>query len=255
MRFLLGRGSWGAIVPHAPVLLPSVSPAFRGRALPAALAHIRERKADVAILISSHGERSGVYSRAFGSLDRMDVPNVRAEAAVDPELAGELAFEWGEPRLDAKWDHGIVVPVALDALPPDVPVIACALEEATGPGKTFSGTRGRAAGALAAAIATFAQRRNVAVIASAHLSAGLTDASPLSKQLGADSLDERILEAIATDVGGLLQIDESSWSHGDPCGRGPLLVLAHLFQNHSGTVHEYDSSQGVGYLVATVDAQ
>jgi hypothetical protein len=255
VRFLLGRGSWGAIVPHAPLLVPEINPAFRDRAVLASLEEVRTRRADVVFLISPHGERSGVYTRGAGDLKRMSIPNSRVTVDVDPELSGEFTFEWGEPRLDAPVDHGIVVPLLLNALPSGVPLIACALEEATGPGKSFSGGRGRAAAALAAAIATFAQRRNVAVIASAHAAAGLGANAPLTERPGADALEDRVLNAVERDVGDLLQIDESSWVRGDPCGRAPLLTLAHLFQNHAGTVHGYDSSQGVGYIVATVDAR
>ena len=255
MRALLGRGSWGAIVPHAPLLAPAINPAFKTRAVLSSLEEIRSKSADVVFLISSHGERDGVYTRATGDLKRMSIPGGRAVLNVDPELTGEFAFEWGQPRLDAPLDHGIVVPALSNAIPEGVPVIACALEETTGPGKTFTGARGRAAAALAATIATFAQRRNVAVIASAHGSAGLAPNAPLTQRPGAEALDERLLDAVENDVGNVLQIDESSWEHGDPCGRGPLLTLSHLFQNHSGTVHGYDSSQGVGYIVATVDAR
>lgn len=255
MRFLLGRGSWGAVVPHAPLLVPEVNPASRDRAIVRSLEEVRSRRADAVFLISSHGERTGVYTRATGDLERMSIPSGRAAAPVEPELTGEFAFEWGEPRLDSPLDHGVVVPLLLKALPPDVPVISCALEETTGPGKSFTGARGRSAAGLAAAIATFAQRRNVAVIASAHGAAGLGANAPLTHQPGAEMLDERILEAFERDIGDLLQIDEASWTHGDPCGRAPLLVLAHLFQNHAGSVHGYDSSQGVGYIVATVDAR
>lgn len=255
MRFLLGLGSWGAIVPHAPLLLPGVNATFSSSELLRSLSHVRERRADVVILISPHGTRSGVYARATGSLDPMGIPGHRAEAPLEPELVGELAFEWGEPRIDAPFDHGIVVPLLLDALPPRTPVVACALEESTGPGKSFSGTRGRAAASLAATIAGFAQRRKVAVIASAHTAAGLAPHGPLGLAPGAEALDRRVLDAIETDLGGLLQIDEPSWEHGDPCGHSALLVLAHLFQDHPGMVHAYDASQGVGYLVATVDAR
>ena len=255
MRLLLGRGSWGAVVPHAPLLVPSINPSGGGRGLAGSLEAVRSRDADVVFLISPHAERQGVYTRRVGDLKRMSIPNARAELTVDPELSGQFAFDWGEPRVDLPLDHGVVVPSLLGALPVGVPVIPCALDETTGPRKSFSGAQGRAAAGLAAAIATFAQRRNVAVIASGHGAAGLGPNAPLTQKPGADALDERILDAIESDLGDLLQIDEASWSHGDPCGRAPLLALAHLFQGHAGTVHGYNSSQGVGYIVATVDAQ
>jgi hypothetical protein len=255
VRFLLGRGSWGAVVPHAPLLVPEVNPASRDRDVVRSLEHVRARAADVIFLISPHGERTGAYTRAVGDLRPMSIPGPRAQLQVDPELTGAFGFEWGEPRLDAPLDHGIVVPRLLEALPSGVPVIACALEESTGPGKSFSGAKGRSSAALAAAIATFAARRNVGVIASGHGAAGLAPHAPLTQRAGADALDERLLDAIGRDFADLLQIDEASWDHGDPCGRGPLLTLAHLFQGHPGEVHAYDAAQGVGYVVATVDAR
>ena len=255
MPLLLGSGSWGAVVPHAPLLVPSINPAGGGRGLAGALEAVRSRDADVVFLVSPHAERQGVYTRAVGDLKRMSIPKARAEFSVDPELSGQFAFEWGEPRVDLPLDHGVVVPSLLGALPIGAPVISCALEETTGPQKSFTGAQGRAAAGLAAAIATFAQGKKVAVIASGHGAAGLGPRAPLTQLPGAEVLDERILDAIESDLGDVLQIDEASWSHGDPCGRGPLLALAHLFQGNAGAVHGYNSTQGVGYIVATVEAQ
>ena len=255
MPFLLDGVAWGAIVPHAPLLVPAVSPGYRGSALLDSLIHVRDRVADAIVVITPHGERTGVLARSGGSLARMGLPRLRADAPADPQLIGELAFEWGEPRLDTAPDHGLVVPLLLDAFPAGVPIIACALEETTGPGKSFSGARGRSAASLAAAIAGFAGRKRIGVVASAHTSAGLAPHAPLTERPGSDAFEERVLQAWENDIGRLLEIDEASWDHADPCGRGPLLVLAHLFQGRTGIVHCHDTSQGVGYLVATDDGR
>jgi hypothetical protein len=251
VRLLLGSGSWGAIVPHAPALIPQVNPSYAGTDLLDSLDAIRSRQAELLVLISPHGTGNGVYTRASGSLRAMSIPKVRADAATDPQYVGELALEWGEPRIERDPDHGIVVPLALHALPPEPPVVACALGSSTGPGDSFSGPQGRAAASLAAAISTFSGKRTVGVVASAHTSAGLSPKGPLTLRPQAEAFEERALAAIATDIGGLLEIDEAAWRAGDPCGRGPLLTLAHLFQGRAFNVHSYDGSSGVGYLVAS----
>lgn len=255
MPFLLDGVAWGAIVPHAPLLVPALGSTQRVPALADALTHIRERTADAIVVISPHGRRTGVLASSGGSLGGMGLPQLRADAAVDPHLIGALAFEWGEPRIDLPPDHGVVVPLLLDAFASDVPIVACTLEETTGPGKSFSGVRGRSAAALAAAIASFAGRKRIGVVASAHTSAGLAAHAPLTLRAGADAFEERLRGAWENDIGRILEIDEASWDHADPCGRGPLLVLAHLFQGKAGAVHAYDASQGVGYVVATVEGR
>jgi hypothetical protein len=251
VRFLLGPGSWGAVVPHAPLLIPDINPAFAESEFLASFASVVERRADLIVLVSGHGERTGVYARSGGSLASMSLPAFVADGEVDPDANRELALEWGEPRLEGEADHGVVVPLLLGALPSDTPIVCCALAETTGPGRSFSGPQGRTAASLAAAIAAFAGRRRVGVIASAHTSAGLAAHGPLTLRPGAQAFEERVLDALASDVGRLLEIDEAAWHAGDPCGRGPLLVLSHLFQGRSLEVHGYDTSTGVGYVVAS----
>jgi hypothetical protein len=232
-------------------LVPDINPSFAETEFLSSFAAVVERSADLVVLVSGHGERTGVYARSGGSLAPMSLPNFVADAEADADANRELALEWGNPRLEGEADHGVVVPLLLGAIPTGASTVCCALDETTGPGKSFSGPQGRSAASLAAAIAAFAGRRRVGVIASAHTSAGLSAQGPLTLRAGAQAFEERLLDALGTDVGRLLEIDEAAWHAGDPCGRGPLLVLAHLFQGRSMEIHGYDASAGVGYVVAT----
>lgn len=249
MQLLLGADSWGAIVPHAPLLIPEVNPGEIGRRVIESLGPIQDRTADLVVLVSPHGNRSGVYSRAGGSLKPMSLPDVTADVPTEFELQWDLVFEWHKERLDAEPDHGIVVPLALNALPSDASVLACAMRETTGPGNAFDEEDARSAEVLARAIASIASERTVAVIASAHTSAALSDRAPLTRRPEAEKFEDRLLSTLERDLAGIVELE--GWEAGDPCGRGPLLVLAHLFGGRGLETHAYDSSTGVGYLVAS----
>ncbi|MGH2735768.1 MAG: hypothetical protein ACRDKZ_09315, partial [Actinomycetota bacterium] len=92
------RSVRGAIVPHAPVLLPEVStlPAEETEDLRAAVASL-ELETPTVVVISPHGSRSGVYRTAGGSLNGFGMPDVGVERATDDRLCETLAGAWGRP--------------------------------------------------------------------------------------------------------------------------------------------------------------
>ena len=170
-------------------------------------------------------------------------------------MSTALAEAWDVPEIDGS-DHGVIVPLLLDALPA-VPVVACTLKGWTG-NSTSAGTEGDPGGSMASAtrladaIVSLAADRSVLVVASADSSAALSPRAPLSERVEGPRLDERILGALRSDPGGLLEISVSEWAAGGACGAGPLTLFGRLFAGRSCAVLAYEAPVGVGYLVAHV---
>ena len=199
------------------------------------------------VVVSPHGRGSGVYRAATGSLDSLGIAGIRIENEPAP-TAKELAQGW-KGWLEGEADFGVAVPL-VTAGTGDGEVVACAFGEATGPYASDVGDANGLASALVSAIGTVAESRRVGVIASGHTSAALSARAPLTERPGARELDDRIVAALAESPVALLDVDESAWAAGDPCGRLPLLLLAHLFGHRGGNVVARASPFGVGYVAA-----
>lgn len=247
----------GAIVPHAPLL--AVGANSDGipdaiRTIGTALEHIRSIECDVVVLVGPHGASDGVYPEAAGSLGGFGVPHLSV-AAPGSELSSALAASWAVPEIYAH-DHGVVVPLLLDALPP-VPVVACTLKDWTGSstipgGHIDAGASIASAARLGDAIASLPEDLAVLVVASAHTSAALSPRAPLTERDAGARLDGRILEALRSDPGRLLDISHQEWAAGGACGAGPLSLFGRLFAGRPAEVLAYEAPVGVGYLVARV---
>lgn len=226
------------MVPHAPLLLAEVA----GEARAAAGAPVREAVAsidlgdvDVVVIASPHGRATGVYASPAGDLDGFGPKGIGAVPPADPALAVQLAEAWGRPLLLEEADHGVVVPLRL--LPVlDVPVVAVAFEEGAG-----------ADGARALA-ATLSGRR-VAFVASANLSAGLDERSPLPSLDGAAAADDAVLSALRERPGELADLGPVLERAGS-CAGAPLTAFGVLFGRRPCDVLAYEHPFGVGYAVA-----
>lgn len=253
MRFLLESGSWAALVPHAPLLLPRINEDLRFPELHGALSHVRDRHADLVVLVSPHGSAGGVYD-GYGSLATLGINGYETDLHADPRWSRGLQDLTGFPALPGPADHGITVPVLLDAIP-DAPLVCCALEETTGPGRAFTPDTEAAAERLVQAIVKIAADRRVGVILSAHTSASLSPRAPLTDSAEGHSFEEEFRRRFDDDVQSLANLDGGFVAAADPCGRSLFAVLTGLLPaGVGGNVHAYDDSTGVGYLVATVDA-
>lgn len=227
----------GAIVPHAPLLVPAIAGEKVGRATEAtrtAFSALDVSAADVVVIVSPHGERDGVYQRVAGDLDRFGRRGTSVEHPTDHKLATALARRWGVEVVDQPLDHGIVVPLVLMKVP-EVPVIGCSVTASPDP--------------LSAAlkeeldVATF-------VVASANTSAALTARAPLTERPAGRELDDRVLNALRSDPGSIEQIPADLWRGGGSCGRVPLTLFGRLFSEAHVDVLSYEHPFGVGYLVA-----
>ncbi|HYP22300.1 MAG TPA: hypothetical protein VEV43_01895 [Actinomycetota bacterium] len=190
--------------------------------------------AETIVIASPHSTRTGVYKAARGDLDAFGPRGIDVSAETDAEAVEALAARWGRPVLDAPADHGIVVPLRL--IEPSVPVVTVAFAE----GADAAEPEG-----LADAVSSLGGA--VAFVASANLSAGLTERSPLPSLPGAAEADAAVLDALRQDPAALAHVDfESAGS----CAAPVLATFGSLFAGHPCDVLAYEHPFGVGYAVA-----
>jgi hypothetical protein len=241
----------GAVLPHAPLLLPEVTEV---RWAPDVVASARVAIPDgssVVAVISPHGQSSGVYAAAEGSLAGQGLPEVRFKSDPSPLLAKELADLWDRPLLEGDFDHGIGVPLRLAAF--EGTVLGIALRETTGPGGSPLPTILEDARALAASLARLSV--DIVVVASAHTAASLSPRAPLTDLPAGHAIDASILEALQSDVGRVTEIGAQQWRDSGSCGAAPLTSLSLLFRGSPAKVHAYGHPVGVGYVVATMERE
>ena len=251
---MTGDAFAGAVVPHAPVLLPEIG----GRSGAEARDHILRAcdkidtsGADVILVVSPHGRTAGVYARVTGSEVSFGGPEVRLDSPTDTGAADALAPAWRAPLLEDELDHGAVG--CLHLLDIRRPSVVAALPETTGPAATGDACAAMVEGRkLAGAVKRAFNGSSVLVVASAHTSAALTPRAPLTERPEGRALDERVLTSLAADVGALDDISCDAWTAGGSCGAGPFAAFGRLLSGRSAEVLAYEHPFGVGYLVATV---
>lgn len=262
----------GGVLPHAPLLSERVSgPSVSSRAseVKGALASFGTGgrwdlcAADVVVIASSHGRATGIYGSIEGSLEPFGPGLPALEAPGAPVEAAAMSRASGLPLLDGMVDHGVIVPLLLllevvpelaegDAEAPSPvrfpPIVAAVCAEGEKDALAF----GRA---VAQATRQLATDRSVAFLASAHTGAGLSPRAPLTELEASKAFDERLLDALRTDVGEISSISSSDWDAAGSCGAGPLIAFGELFSGQSAEVAAYEAPFGVGYLVAGIGAE
>ena len=245
----------GALVPHAPLLLPQLASEETRSASGAIGTAVKSLKFDdyeLLVIVSPHGRQTGVYRKLSGSLKEFGYPGIMLRGTSAGDIASSLADAWRQSLVDDPIDHGVLVPLALHG-PTQVPVIAVSFQDST----TFDRGEGRRiedeARALAAAIPDVVGSGSVLFVASANDSAGLSARAPLTELPRAGELRDELHRTLAVDVGKVdgvaLQLFEESGS----CGLGPLLTLAELFAARKADVLAREQPVGVGYTVAVTD--
>ncbi len=230
----------GAIVPHAPLLVPMAArrpPSPAVAAVRAAARAVARSSTRETVLISPHGSRSGIYVRSRGDLSGFGVPGAQAAWVTDEAVASELAERWQRPLLDQAPDHGIVVPVLLGPLAQ--PVVAVALAE---------GAAAEEAEDLAAAL----RGMDVDIVASVNTGAGITARAPLGELPEGLELEREVVAGLTRDAATLVDGGAALAARGGSCASAPLTVLGRLFAGVPGRVLAHEWPHGVGYLVATM---
>lgn len=223
----------GALVPHAPLLLPEITPKGEGvRDIWDALGRIRFGD-DLVVVLSPHAERTGVYRSLEGSLSGFGLPDVggRFRAPKIPDMPLE--------SVDGPLDHGALVPLALLGVPNEI--VAIGLHNMSDMSDVLGAIRG------------LVVERDVFILASAHTSVRLTERAPLPYSFDAVRLESRFVTEIGSDCAVARELADELWAIGDSCSRTTLSAFGELFSGVEGTVMAYGSPFGVGYPVVTAE--
>lgn len=257
--------SLAAIVPHSPLLLPSIGRENRGRlrktfeSLAQLEAVLFDLKPDVIVVISPHGqvaedhfiiEMDGQYAcdlKEFGIFDHSLA--CRADLGLTQEIK-TLVDNAGVPLMlrthPAGLDYGTAVP--LDCLATRLaPFVTVPIKTSLLPLKAHF-ELGRA---LQEAIAV--DSRRIAVLASAELSHRLTKDAPGGYEPKAAAFDERVVQLLENrNVSGLLNLDPEMVKDAGECGLGALAVYAGVLDKVDcrAEILSYEAPFGVGTLVA-----
>lgn len=239
----------GAVVPHAPVLLEAIQPSLdEGRGVRKAMGELDVSEVEAVVIVSAHGPAAGIYERVEGSLRGFGIRGFEVTRDTDVELVRWLADAWGHAPIDGPVDFGVVVPLLL-GVGDGLPVVAVTLPQTTGPKPGALPDALDAARTLSEALRRMAEARELAVVASAHASAGLTDRAPLTEVSGAADVDRELVAALEEDPALAERLLARLHGAGDACGVGPLAVIAHLFEGWASEGITYEAPYGVGYLV------
>lgn len=234
----------GLILPHAPLLLPEVGASARegaaARVRAGCVTAGRAMSGPRLLVASPHALRTGVYVSPYGDLAGF---GPRAPAALCPlevDISEEIARRWGKPLLGEPLDHGIVVPLLLAAA--SVPIVAVGFEE------------GADITSEAAALASVVTEMDLdaTIVASANLSAGLTERAPLTRLAGAEELEGELVESLRHDAASLLETAPRLSADAGSCASGPLALIGHSFGGRPADILAHEWPYGVGYLVATI---
>lgn len=238
------RARVGAVLPHAPLLVPQVSGLRAEPGIEKVRAAVREVARDLGrstVVLSPHGMGTGVYAGGRADLSSFGAPRADARVSAPDDVVRELAETWGKPVLDGPPDHGVAVPVLLGPLAP--PVIGVAFAEGADPTSD------------AASLADALSRSDHDVVASVNSGAGVTPRAPLTELNGAVALERDLADALGSDPAGVGDVAHALASDGGSCCLGPLLVLAELFSGGSAELLAHEWPFGVGYVVARLRAQ
>lgn len=224
----------GALVPHAPLLLPEVtSKADDLRDIWVGLSRVRIPQDSSVIVLTPHSQETGVYAVNEGSLSGFGLPEISGKWATGPIDGLDL------PVLEGPLDHGALVPLL--SLGVTAQVVAIGLADVSDMSDTL------------AKIRAFAAERDGFVLASAHTSARLTERAPLPYWFDAVRLESRLITDVESDCDAISAAAEGLESVGGTCSRTTLEAFGGMFSGAEGTVLAYGFPFGVGYPVVTAE--
>lgn len=214
----------GAIVPHAPLLLPELAGpevATAAETVGAAIRSISFEGAEAIVLLTPHASEPGVYRTKKGDLAGFGIPDIEVSVKSHARLAKSL----GLPFIDGPLDHGAVVPLRIGGW--DLPVVTIGVREGMSidPGSDM----------------------DVAVVASVNGSTGMSPRAPLTEVPGATRAQEDFVAALGRDI----SVAARLFLPGS-CGPAVLEAFAGAFGGRRADVLAYEAPVGVGYVVAQV---
>lgn len=214
----------GAIVPHAPLLLPEIAGpevATAAGTIRDAICSLSFEEADAILLLTPHAATPGVYRAKKGDLSGFGIPEVEAAVKSHARLAKSL----GLPIVDGPLDHGAVVPLRIGGW--DLPAVVIGVGEgmSIAPGSDM----------------------DVAVVASVNGSTGMSPRAPLTEVPGAARAQEDFVAALERDI----SVAAGLFLPGS-CGPLVLAAFADAFGGRRADILAYEAPVGVGYVVAQV---
>jgi MEMO1 family protein len=256
---------YGAIVPHPPLLLPSIGKENADRLTNTRKAFIKlalglkQANADTILIISPHGTRSPnsftldiapeyrTDFAEFGDLatKRVWKPNIELAAAIAARFEPKFLVR---TQTHDSLDHGSAVPLSLltEGLP-NMRIVPL----------SYAGLDHRAHFRFGLALRTLlaASSDRIAVIASGDLAHTLTKESPGGYAPQGAKLDQRVREVVSSKrLGMLLRLNPELVAKARECGLKSILVLGgaiHGLRFDIDILH-YEAPFGVGYLTAAV---
>jgi aromatic ring-opening dioxygenase LigB subunit len=232
----------GAVVPHAPILLPELaSPevATSAQNVRRAVESIDTGDVDAVVVVSPHGSRTGVYEKVAGSLGEFGIPGDERWWFGPPDLAQEITRAWARPTLDGSIDHGAFVALSLlGDFKGSVIATAFAEENATN------------SDAIDLIEALEGLDARLLVIASAHLSASLSARAPLTYRPESEEIETRAVEVLGADPEPLTELGSDLATRGGSCSASTLQLYGRLFSGSRSHLLAYEKPVGVGYPVA-----
>lgn len=222
----------GALVPHAPLLLPQVTTsADELRDIWEGLSRVRVPVDALVILLTPHSLQTGVYATNEGSLSGFGLPELSGKWATGPTDGLDL------PVLDGPLDHGALVPLLSLGIGGEV--VAIGLAGASGVPDILGKIR------------VLAAERGGFVLASAHTSARLTERAPLPYSFDAVRVETALITDVESDCDAVRAAAEDLELLGGSCSRSTLEAFGGLFSGARGNVLAYGFPFGVGYPVVT----
>jgi len=252
---------WGALMPHAPIIVPEVGGTRNRECLSSVRAmqmtgeRTRPYVPSFLLVLNPHAPFGGgctvLYAREYsGSLADFGAANVSVKTEGAGEegrrlvemLASDFPVEWVE-RDRIKLDYGAIVPLSFLArtwgwLPPVLIMnpVGLGYEEAWEFGKALS---------------RFESENSWALIASGDLSHRLSPGAPGGYHPDGEKLDSAICEALQkVSPVPLFDLGERVIYNGGECGLRSALVLIGLVTEGSIDLLSYEGPFGVGYGVA-----
>lgn len=255
--------TFASIVPHPPILIPSIGKENLDKiektrnAMKELEKDLYTGKPDTIIVISSHAslfkDAFCVYSspefesnfEQFGDLvtkSKWQGDNVLASKLV--EVARENGIKT-QVISEKKLDHGVSVPLYyLASHLPDVKIIPIGYSE-------MDNKKHLEFGKIIKEVVMKSNER-VAILASGDLSHGLTTEAPAGFSKVGQEFDQKIIELLETrNTTGIVNLEKDFVDEAAECGFRSLLVLLGILKNINYTFknYSYEGPFGVGYLV------
>jgi len=253
---------FSAIVPHPPILIPSIGKEHIDSitATKSALEHLEQdlyaTKPDTLIIISPHGQiQADSFTININAEFRADFKSFGDFTTVDTFDGDTTLLTIDKERIsdqvpiniisDPALDHGVSIPLYyLTRHLPNIRIIPI--------GFSFLDNQSHLAFGQALKETILSTDKRVAVIASADLSHCLTEKSPLPFNPAGKEFDDTMMRLLANrDTTAITNLDQQLVERAGECGLRSIIILLGTLSgmNYQSEIISYEAPFGVGYPV------